>query len=387
MTAMNRHLLAMLGLLGLLGAAACRDASVPDPDLQREARPPPAQRAFIEPNRIVSRGKRVAGWSPAPFSKLRQVNDGDVQTVWDAGKPTPEQPAWVAIEIGSGPTRVLFTWSAAGSFNYNETDYGSPGAYRVETSADSTDGVNGAWRAVAGADPVTTHGRAHAFDFTGQRWVKLVVTRAPAVSPNGVQIDEIAVYDTSGGAGDTWFFMGDSITAFAFGRPPAPEASFAAQIHARHPPHSPAVHNGGIGGDKSDDGSAHIEEWLARNPDARFWAIAYGTNDAAGNTRDTSRFEKSIQFIIDKVKAAGHVPILAAIPFASDGQHANITRFNEAIEELRRRNSLPRGPDLYAWFAAHPEQLRDGLHPDAKGIEAINRLWAEAVDPLYTRAE
>jgi lysophospholipase L1-like esterase len=240
---------------------------------------------------------------------------------------------------------------------------------------------------VAAVDPVTTHSRAHSFDFTGQRWVKLVVTRAPEVSPNGVQIEEIALYDASTGVSDTWFFMGDSITAFAFGRPPSPEASFAERIHARHPGHFPAVYNGGIGGEKSDEGVAHVEEWLARNPDARFWAIGYGTNDAAGDARDTSRFKRNMQTIIEKVRAAGRVPIVATIPFASDGQHAHVTRFNEAIEELQHENGLPRGPDLYAWFFAHPDQLRDGLHPDDKGIEAINRLWAEAVDPLYTRAE
>jgi lysophospholipase L1-like esterase len=77
------------------------------------------------------------------------------------------------------------------------------------------------------------------------------------------------------------------------------------------------------------------------------------------------------------------VPILASIPFASDGQHANIPRFNQAIEEIRRSQNLPRGPDLYAWFSGHPDELRDGIHPNERGIASINRLWAEAVDALY----
>jgi acyl-CoA thioesterase I len=48
-------------------------------------------------------------------------------------------------------------------------------------------------------------------------------------------------------------------------------------------------------------------------------------------------------------------------------------------------NGLIPGPDLYAWFLAHPEQLRDGLHPTDAGIVAINRLWASAMERLYPR--
>ena len=84
------------------------------------------------------------------------------------------------------------------------------------------------------------------------------------------------------------------------------------------------------------------------------------------------------------MRAAGRVPILATIPFASDGQHRGLPRFNEAIDDLTRANALRRGPDLYAWFAAHPEELRDGLHPNERGVASINRLWAEAVDALYS---
>jgi lysophospholipase L1-like esterase len=143
------------------------------------------------------------------------------------------------------------------------------------------------------------------------------------------------------------------------------------------------VINGGIGGDKSDDGVRHIDAWMALNPDAHFWAIGYGSNDAAGDAADPSRFKANVQAIIDRLRRAGRVPILARIPFAAEGHHPHIPRFNDAIDDLQRANALPRGPDLYAWFAAHPDELRDGLHPGDRGIESINRLWAEAVDALY----
>lgn len=339
----------------------------------------------LPPNPLVSRSKRVVGWSPLQFAEPRNVNDGDYSTSWGAGRPTPERPAWVAIDVGAAAGRLLVNWSAAGSFNYEETDYGSPGAYRIETSGDSTDGANRSWRTAVDVLAVSTHGQAHSFDFTGQRWVKFVVTRTPAQSPNGVQISEIDIHDVTVGATDSWFFMGDSITALAFDRAPAHQPSFAAWVHERRPEYFPAMMDGGTGGDKSDEGAARIGNWLARNPDAHFWAISYGMNDAAGNATDTTRFRTNMQTIVDRVRAAGRVPILATIPFASDGQHQNIPRFNRVLDELRTSNSLPAGPDLYAWFAAHPDELRDGVHPNDRGILSTNRLWGEAANALYPR--
>lgn len=334
------------------------------------------------PNPLLSLRRPTAGRSDVRYSQSRAVVDGDPTTAWNAGKPTAERPAWVAIDVGRGPTSVLLRWSAAGSFDYEETDYGSPGAYRVEVSADSSDGADGSWSVLVEQPRVTTHGEAHRLAFTGQRWVRMVVTAAPAASPNGVQLDEIAVHDASVGEADTWFFAGDSITAFAMGRMPAPSARFAALVHARHPSHYPLVLNGGMGGDTSEDGARRIRSHLAMNPDVRTWAICYGANDAAGDASDTTRFRRNILAIVDAVRDAGRTAILATIPFATEG-HRHIPRFNAAIDEVRRERGLAAGPDLYAWFAAHPDELADGLHPNERGIASINRLWAEAVDSLY----
>jgi|HubBroStandDraft_1064217.scaffolds.fasta_scaffold11996_3 acyl-CoA thioesterase-1 len=388
-----RRLLARVALGGILAWCASSEGAPPESAPgPTTGRPPPESGSRVArdgpaltPNPLVSRAKRVAGWSSLPFAEPRKANDGDYSSSWNAGRPTPDRPAWVAIDVGAGPRRLLLNWSAAGSFNYQETDYGSPGAYRIETSGDSTDGTNGSWRTAQEVLAVSVHGQANTFDFTGQRWVKFVVTRTPAESPNGVQISEIDVHDVTAGARDSWFFLGDSITAFAFERAPAHQPSFAAWVHERHAEYFPAMINGGTGGDKSDEGAAHIGDWLARNPDLHFWAIAYGTNDAAGNTSETTRFRANMQAIVDKIRESGRVPILATIPFASDGQHGSIPKFNRVLEEIRTADSLPGGPDLYAWFVAHPDELRDGVHPNDRGIVSINRLWGEAVDALYSR--
>ena len=346
---------------------------------------PQTPASLFAPSPLLSHGKKAVGRSHVQFSDPRLALDGDSSTAWTAGHPTPADPAWLAIDVGAGPTRLLLAWSAAGSFNYEETDYGSPGSYRIETSPDSTNGADGTWTKVVDVPHVVTHGRGHALPFTGQRWVRFVVTGAPDVSPNGVQIDEVAVYDASAGETDTWFFMGDSITATAFGGAAKGADRFAAIIHSRHEKYFPVVLNGGIGGTHSSDGAARVDDWIARNPDAHFWAIGYGSNDAAGNERDTTQFRHNLVTIIDRLQEAHRVPILARIPYANDGQHTNIPEFNLVIEELRDLHGLPRGPDLYAWFLAHPDELRDGLHPNDRGVASMNRLWADAVDALYPR--
>jgi lysophospholipase L1-like esterase len=133
------------------------------------------------------------------------------------------------------------------------------------------------------------------------------------------------------------------------------------------------------------NGVAHIDAWLALNPDCAFWGISYGSNDAAGNTSSTAAFRTNMQTIIDRVLAAGRIPIFPRIPFSSDASHNFIPRFNDVIDALVAQNGLRPGPDLYAWFVAHPEELRDQIHPTDAGIVSINRLWAEAVDGLYPR--
>ena len=339
-----------------------------------------------QPSPLLSRTRRVVGGSPARFSNVGRAVDGDYRSPWECGRPTRATPAWIAIDVGSGASRLLLSWSAAGSFNYDETDYGSPGAYHVDVSADSSDGEDGTWKTVVDVPEVGTHARAHVFDFGGMRWTKLVVTSAPGVSPNGVQITAVDVHDASVGANDTWFFMGDSITAFSFDQGAAHAPSFAALVHERHPDFYPAMINGGIGGETAANGAAHVDDWLARNPEMHFFAVGYGSNDSAGDNSDTSGFRASMQTIVRKLKSAGRVPILAMIPYASDGKHSHIPDFNLVIEEIRVESSLPKGPDLYTWFAAHPEELRDGLHPNDRGIVSINRLWADAVDAaVYPR--
>ncbi len=364
------------------GAPAGVSATLaPQPDLPAFD----AADGLLVPGRLLSRGRPVFGRSLAHFATPRNAIDGDDSTSWAAGRPTDAEPAWLAVDIGTGPSRVVVSWRASGSFNYEETDYGSPGAYRLETSSDSTNGDDGSWTEAADVPHVGVHAQLHALGFGGKRWVRMVITATPDPSPNGVQLTEFEVHDASRGASDTWFFAGDSITAFACGQSPRMESRFAELIAASHPLYHPATICGGTGGAMSGDGAAKLDSWLARNEDARVWALAFGTNDAAGDSEVPAAFRANLESMVTRLERSSRIVMIATIPFSSDGHHRHIADFNTQIEQVRAGHSLLRGPDLYSWFAAHPDELRDGIHPGDRGIASINRLWAEAAAPLYRR--
>jgi lysophospholipase L1-like esterase len=300
-------------------------------------------------------------------------------TTWSGGHPTPQQPSWVAIEIGAGPRRLLLEWTSSGNHDYLDQKYGAPVDYRLETSADSTDGENGTWRTVATVTGNPTRTRAHALDFAGQRWVRMSVTRLSAdVFQYGLYLDEIDVHDLSRGGDDVWIFFGDSITSGVFDRAPEHQPSFAEAVARRHPGYFPATLGAGFGSLHHDGAVKRIDQVLALNPDAKLVVISVGSNDW-----DPVAYRKDLLEVIRKVRAAGKIPVMPRVPFRSDAKVDYPARLASVVDDLARDECLVAGPDLYAWFRAHRSQLMDGLHPDPAGSVEMIRLWAEAMAPLY----
>ena len=339
----------------------------------------PVGPALLTPAPLVSRGKRVESRPGGG----RALVDGIYRTSnsWSGGQPTNDRPSWAAIELGGGYTRLLAVWTSSHNHDWTERFYGAPEDYRLETSADSTDGANGTWRtAVAvSANPVRT--RAHAVDFTGQRWLRMVVTKLPEkVHRWGLQLDEIDVHDLSKGGDDVWLFLGDSITAGVFDRAPGHQPSFAEAVARRHPGYHPAMIQVGKGNLHHPDALALLERALALTPDARVVALGFGSNDW-----DPVAFRKDLIAVVERVRAAGKIPIVARIPFRADAKEDFPARLDVVVDAVTRELGLVPGPDLYGGFKAHPERLSDGLHPDDAGSVEMSRLWAEAVERLYPR--
>jgi lysophospholipase L1-like esterase len=360
----------------------------------------------INPNPIISIGKTAY----ANTSNPNVVTDGKFLTSgWGGGSPSPAAPVWVAENLGLIPTRtrVLLEWNAGYNYNYADPitptstpapDYGSPLNYSIYTSSNSTTGADGTWTLVASVTNNIYRTRSHSFDFTGMSWIKMSVTAIPTFSANGLSLDEIEVYNTTVSysrgriAEDTWFFMGDSITAFWGNRatatgtndPTSHMPDFAQCIKGYNSYYFPSMIDGGIGGETTANALARLPTNLVANPDYYYWALGYGSNDSAGNNANTTTFKNNMQAMIDLLLANGRMPVIPHIPYAADGQHNFIPNFNTVIDNLVATNHILAGPDLYTFFQANTNQLQaDGLHPNDAGMRSDNLLWAQAMRHLY----
>lgn len=288
-------------------------------------------------DRIRSDGFESATPTPMPLISRNQpafasagnaaaVNDGEYYggATWDV-VPGDATPAWVAIQVGAGPSRAMLN--------------------------------------------------------TGQQWVRFVVTRAHDVG-QAISIDEIDVQDASAGNADSWMFVGDSITAAAFHRGLF-EGNFPERVHAVSPAFFPLMIGAGVGGTSTVDGVAHIDEWLAIHPHFQNWVISYGTNDSANaDPQFAPAFGERLRFIVATLQAAGRTVFVPRIPYKTGGE-AYLAPYNAEVDAVVGEYGLGAAPDLYAWFLAHPDQLYDGVHPNDAGSRAMNQLWADAVRPLY----
>ncbi|HEY3493114.1 MAG TPA: GDSL-type esterase/lipase family protein [Polyangiaceae bacterium] len=346
-------------------------------------------------NPLVSVGKSVE--ASDGVSNPEAVVDGAYHEGSGAkfGTPTEDDPRWIAIDVGEGPARLLLTWADTAFTDYTHSAT-IPRDYRVETAADFSD-ADEDWETVASFEGNEVRTGGVSFDFEGKRWVRFVVTAAPGATPP-VVIDEIALYDASDSpderASDSWFFLGDSITSGAFPRNFG-DSDFDAQVRAARPDFTPALVNAGISGETAAGALSRLPDVLEQSASFRFVAIGYGTNDSWGNQNvELVRFEDTLNEIVEQVLDSGATPILARIPFANgknaagQDEHRSVPDFNAVIDRISAERGLPCGPDFYAWFEAHPEELSaDGVHPTSSGYRSMNRLWAEAALALYPAAD
>ncbi|MCL2011728.1 MAG: SGNH/GDSL hydrolase family protein [Cystobacterineae bacterium] len=341
--------------------------------------PPPTPRASLDSEIFAEASTRNAA----------ALFDGRFRDFgWQAGKPsaTPKSkasPPWAAVKLKKSYARILVHWTASGNSDYNQTTYGAPGSYAIELSENSTQGEDGKWRRAIEVHNNRVRTRSHVVELRpGEVFLRFVV-RAEAADcySYGVQIDELSIFDMGmcrqGFACDTWAFVGDSITAMSFDNAAAHRPGFADAVQEGDSRRTPVVLNGGIGGENVAHIEQRIERMLDDNPAIYYWAIGIGSNDSAGNNTQTQPFRQSLERVVKHIVSKGRMPILARIPYASDGQHETIPAFNKEIDELTKKYQLPVGPDLYMHFKNNPQQLADGLHPTDEGIIALQSLWAQ----------
>lgn len=330
--------------------------------------------------------------------------DGAVNTNWQPGVYTDghldfnqiASASELALNVGEGPSKIFITWQTRGDEAWTSNQYVQVQAscahnpqegsnlqnFKILTSGNSTNGVDGDWETAAEVGESGAMSRGLTIDFAGKSWFK-IVAESPVKN-----LEEIGVFDMSNGGNDTWFFMGTSISQMGM-KQTTVDSNYAQLIHARYPNYFPAMLRGGIGCVTSSgvvEGLKYYAEYVGN---VGYWAIEMGTNDAwGGNNYNVQIFKNNMQEIIDTAKARGITPIIARM-MATNPEVAGWQiheEFLTAIEELRVANDLPKGPDFYEYFSKHPEELiggSDGVHPNEVGAASMNRLWAEAMAPLY----
>ncbi|MDM5262584.1 SGNH/GDSL hydrolase family protein, partial [Sulfurovum sp. XTW-4] len=171
-------------------------------------------------------------------------------------------------------------------------------------------------------------------------------------------------------------------------------------------PHS--ILNEGISGNTSADGLARLPQVIDAHPEATTYLIMFGTNDANPCcSLPIETFRTNMQQIIDTLKNAGKIPILAKAPRVmsdyftdptyveqgidpEDGTRNIIIRsYNDVIDELVAINNITvMPPDFYTYFRdtfgnTYSVSVQDGyvdnFHPDNLGYNAMAELWRDAL--------
>lgn len=167
------------------------------------------------------------------------------------------------------------------------------------------------------------------------------------------------------------------------------------------------VINEGIGGERSSDGLARIQDVITRYPEANFILILFGTNDSnvtfpapsglglnPGDPGYIGSYKYNMQQIIDKIMTSGKVPILGKVPITLGpcalcdpfpdpdvaSRNLLIQEYNLVIEELVSSNSISiTPPDFYNYFRANQDKMADNLHPNGVGYQSMADLWFNAL--------
>lgn len=317
---------------------------------------------------LINRGVPVYASTQDAFHDPAQACDESQSSAWF----TSDMPAWIAWDLSSVATDrrqdALVVWNAphaAGFFLDPVESYQQvPVAYTVEVNKAAGGGSppTSGWEVVATVANNGLATRQHLVALAGAAWVRLAIS---AGTNEGIAID-VDVYSAPSGASDSWMFMGDSITfmtmTYAF-------SDLASRVNALDATRWPAVIDAAIGGTNTTTALEVIDETIAASP-SRFIVLAYGTND---HPQDFV-----MEQLIQKVLAAGRVPVVPHMPWSSGGA-SDGAAINAMIDALYMKYPavLP-GPDLWQVTFERTDYIPMGdVHPTDAGQKAFRQAWAE----------
>ena len=178
--------------------------------------------------------------------------------------------------------------------------------------------------------------------------------------------------------------LGDSLTA-GFGLRPADAFPVQLQRALRRKGHNVKIVNAGVSGDTANAGLRRFEWAVPKSADALI--LELGANDAL-RALPPKNAEAALGKIIKKAQARG-LPVLVAGMYAPRNLGRKYVRkFDAIFPRLAKRH----GTLLYPFFLDGVARksalnLRDGIHPNARGIAIIVKRILPSVEQLLERAK
>jgi lysophospholipase L1-like esterase len=152
------------------------------------------------------------------------------------------------------------------------------------------------------------------------------------------------------------------------------------------------VANAAVDGETTADGLARLPDVIAAHPYAQYYLLLYGTNDttetlksglglAPTDERYAGTYKDLMQQMINMIRNAGKTVYLAKLVYTSNvNLQDDLQAYNAVIDELVALNGISVvPPDFYSYFAQHPEQKADLLHPNGLGYQSMANMWFDAL--------
>lgn len=154
--------------------------------------------------------------------------------------------------------------------------------------------------------------------------------------------------------------------------------------------------NQGVNGSTTDDwqpGHSLFNNALThfKQRDVRIVSLMLGTNDARTDRHvNPETYSRNMRAIVHGLLASGAIlrVIINYPPYAAPGTHhglwtddsaKRLIAYRTTLDSLVQEQGVSKGDtEAYRYFEAHPNQLVDGVHPDASGNKMLGRLWADA---------
>ncbi len=337
---------------------------------------------------LISQGlPAYANYAQSPASN---AVDADYGTAWRTGhSPSTADSNWLALDLSTVPiaqrTTVYAVWFNEYGYNYDTSDgssYTLPGDFEIQGSPSAGGGQppSVGWVTLASRKGNTLSSGANLLNVGGYNWLRFNCTAsaANAAAQNTDTSLQWNLYDAHSG-NDGWKFGGDSITANSMGHVSTND-SFEQLVH-KQVANNPAFEMAGHGGWSTSTMLDNIDAFLADFP-GLYFGLALGTNDAPGN--DAAGYGVRMGQLIDKVIAAGKIPVVPMIPYTGEPTHSTIPAYNAEISALYATygSKLIQGPDLYTVIYNGRATMFDSptdLHPNAAGNAAMRQAWADAM--------